>query len=507
MKTQVLQLDPHDDAISTRDKLGWSQTGRILLVWPSKSRVLTRRLDLVLLQRHSQRLGAQLALVTRDPEVRRNASQLSIPVFKNPKQAQIKRWRTARRSRWQEPEKRTNLAELGQLQQIAHPKTSRWLNYPLTRLFLFTTGVLAVIAIAAVLLPGARIELTPLLKTQSITLEVQASQEVEAFNLSGILPVRTIEIVVEGRDVIDATGYTQVPYQFAAGEAVFTNLTTENLTIPAGMVIATLAEQPVRFATIQAVELQAGPGATARVPIEALEAGPAGNLPAEALLAIEGPLGLVLIGSNPEPTQGGSLQGLPTPSQADRRALYNRLLSSLEQTALDEFSSRNPIGAPAGGNLALSHTPRFVQTIEERYIPADDEISETLELVLRLEYAFELVLEEDIMAFAKAVLDTNQPQGFFPLSGEIQVSHADQPEPGDDGIIRWTLTVERQIQAHPDTQGIVNLVLGLPLEDALQRLERNLALNAPPRLVIAPYWWPRLPYLPFRINVVLDAGL
>jgi hypothetical protein len=36
MKTQIIQLESHDDIISIRDKMGWSQTSRILLVWPEK---------------------------------------------------------------------------------------------------------------------------------------------------------------------------------------------------------------------------------------------------------------------------------------------------------------------------------------------------------------------------------------------------------------------------------------------------------------------------------------
>ena len=69
MKTQIIQLEAHDDIVSTRDKMGWSQTSRIVLVWPNKGKILDRRLDLVLLQRHSMLLGAQLALVTQEEEI------------------------------------------------------------------------------------------------------------------------------------------------------------------------------------------------------------------------------------------------------------------------------------------------------------------------------------------------------------------------------------------------------------------------------------------------------
>ena len=96
MKTQIIQLEAYDDTVSVRDKMGWGQTSRILLVWPAQGRPLDRRLDLVLLLRHSLALGAQLGLVTQDSQVRLTALELSIPVFKNLRQAQTGRWRVGR---------------------------------------------------------------------------------------------------------------------------------------------------------------------------------------------------------------------------------------------------------------------------------------------------------------------------------------------------------------------------------------------------------------------------
>ena len=81
MKTQIIQVSKNDDHVSVCDKMNWSQTGRILLVWPNKWQVLNRRLDLVMVKRHASRLGAQLALVTHDAEVRFIANQVGIPVF------------------------------------------------------------------------------------------------------------------------------------------------------------------------------------------------------------------------------------------------------------------------------------------------------------------------------------------------------------------------------------------------------------------------------------------
>ena len=99
MKTYILRLEPHDDLVSTRDKMGWAKDSRILLVWPEKGRLLNRRLDLILLQRHSRELGSQLALVTRDPEVHYFAPRLGIPVFRSLNKAQGQHWRVPRRFR------------------------------------------------------------------------------------------------------------------------------------------------------------------------------------------------------------------------------------------------------------------------------------------------------------------------------------------------------------------------------------------------------------------------
>jgi hypothetical protein len=181
VKTQILHLDPHDDFISARDKMGWSKTDRILLVWPARQGVLHRRVDLALIQRHSKTLGAQLALVTLDAEVRYFARELGIPVFKTLGRAQKAAWRPPRWLRMRPPvlppadgHVRPDLAAL---RDQAHPPSPAWLNRTAARLGLFLLGLLAYLAIAAALIPGAEVEIDPQTIPQSVTLQVQASQD------------------------------------------------------------------------------------------------------------------------------------------------------------------------------------------------------------------------------------------------------------------------------------------------------------------------------------------
>ncbi len=167
MKTQIIQLNRNDDSLSVRDKMSWSQTDRILLLWPEHGSVLNRRLDLNLVKRHAASMGAQLALVTYDSEVRFYAKQLGIPVFNSPPQAQDSRWSVIQHNKVVLPRK-SQISNLDRLRQITHPRTPVWLAHPTTRVLCFGISVLALFALGIFILPGAKIILSPQVETQTM---------------------------------------------------------------------------------------------------------------------------------------------------------------------------------------------------------------------------------------------------------------------------------------------------------------------------------------------------
>ena len=99
MKVHIVHLDAHDDYVSTRDKLGWAKSPRVLIVWPKYGRILNRRLDLVLLQRYASQHNLQIGLVTHDAEVLDNAEALAIPTFDNADHITDAGWRRRARGR------------------------------------------------------------------------------------------------------------------------------------------------------------------------------------------------------------------------------------------------------------------------------------------------------------------------------------------------------------------------------------------------------------------------
>ena len=501
MKTQILRLDPHDDVTSTCDKMNWGQTGRVLLVWPEHERLLRRRVDLVLLQRHSSSLGAQLALVTNDPIVRFNARQLSIPVFKSLRQAQSAHWRVERRLRKrpasiaQSPLPQ-NYDTLEAMRQVAHPQPQAWLAKPAARIGFFTLGVLAMLALAAILLPGAQVSLTPKTKAQTLTLEVRASPDQENINLSGIVPAHTLTVVVEGRDLIKATGVTRNPDQTASGEVVFTNLSDQLITIPLGLVVRDLADLPVRFSTIQTGELDAGPGITTTLAVRAMTPGEAGNLPAGALTAIEGSLGLSLAATNPLPTRGGSDRSLPLPTSQDRQRLYEKLESALRQSAQAEFEEQL-----SPGDLLFTQTLTISHVLEQSYTPAEGQPSGQLELSLRLEYQALSASNKEINNLATVLLDANLPEGYLSLPESLVVKQITPVVIERPNLPSWQLSAQRTLYADIPPAQAITLILGSPPAEAAKRLSAAWPLSTAPVVRLSPAWWPRLPILPFRISI------
>jgi hypothetical protein len=352
MKTQILQLEPHDDVISARDKMGWGQTGRVLLVWPKHGRVLARPLDLVLVQRHAHALGVQLGLVTNDREVQSNAREFGIPVFRDLNKAQRSTWRVPRRRRrltlrpatpeslrLENPASHADdpTPDPATLRQA--PAPGRELSIPI-RLGIFTLGLCALFSIAAILLPDARISLSPQTKLQYQSLAIKASRDVTAPRISGAIPARLLTVVIEGRDSLTSSGTSSLPDKAASGGLLFTNLTDTPISIPKGTVVRTLGKNLVRFTTVQAANVPAGPGQTATLNAQALTLGTAGNLPAGRLVAIEGPLGPNLTVSNPLRTTGGANRAVPAPTRLDYERLSTRLMISLKQTALSELQAQ-----------------------------------------------------------------------------------------------------------------------------------------------------------------------
>lgn len=496
MKTYIVQLEVHDDVISTRDKISWGKARRVLLVWPRKGRILERRVDLLLLQRHGQQIGTQIAIVTRSGDVRANARELGIPVFKSPLQAQKNAWRSPKVQPPSRPtgQKPLDPQELRAWRETFRERTvlNRW-----QRLAIFLVGVAAFLVMALFFMPGARVELEPISHTQELTIDAWASPKITSANLSGGIPAYPLQVVVEGRGETESTGTTALPDGMAVGQVQLTNLTDQVVIVPKGSVVLTLDSSPVRFLITREVELPAEPGASVMVSVRAAVPGTSGNVAAGEIRAMEGPIGMRLTVDNPNPTRGGTERRSPAPSANDYRSLRKKLLEQLEQTALEELNA-----SLADGQRLLLNTVRVHKVVAENRNPPEDQPADRLQLTLQVEFEAWYVEERDLQAIAQTALDASLPKDFEPQAGPITLAFVQEPDLDNAGNARWSLKVERVLKAGWSDEKVVQVIRGQSIENASRILQDLLALNSEPKITLFPSWWGRLPFIPFRIEVV-----
>jgi hypothetical protein len=505
VKTQIVQLELHDDYISVRDRMGWGQTTRILLVWPHRGAILRRRLDLTLVKRHSAALGSQLALVTRDREIRYQADLLNIPVYKSVREAEQSLWRHPRKRKKsaglkripsREDRKTHTKPDLTSMRDQAHPNPPAWLMHPAVRILIFTLGVLSMFVVAAVFIPSAEIFVIPATKTETIIIDVVANPDQKTVDLSGAVPAHIKSVEVAGSGNTPATGETKIPRQTAKGNVSFVNLTEDEITIPTGTVVSTEGEHPIRFSTTRSVVVPVGAtGKTA--PIEAILPGADGNISAENIVAIEGTLGLNLSVINQRRTSGGSNFPAVTPSEDDYQLLYNQLLDSLQDDALVEFQN---LASP--NHILLSSIPVEQRIIEESFFPEPGKPADFLELEVRAEYKFHYASEDDLFHLGRIVLDRHATGDYTPRPETLQVKQLTEPILQPNGSATWRMQASWQLGANLDETKAVANILGLEPEQALRKLNENTSIEEGTIIKITPEWWPRLPMVPFRINLI-----
>jgi len=498
MKTQIIQLEPHDDVISTRDKMGWAQTSRILLVWPGKSKILFRKLDLVLLLRHSYALGAQLALVAHDEEVRYYASQLRVPVFTSIRQAQTERWRSARWRRSQSFRRKPR-PDFNDLKEQIHPGFAKWTDSRILRLIALTLSLAAFLLVLLLILPGAQVVIDPEVREQVIEVPFKASLNASSVDLTTEISARLQTIQVEGRSTITATGVTYVPYKPAEGTVKFTNLTDQEVQIPAGTVVSTLGSEIVRFKTVRDSKVWAGPGQIMLVPVKAIAWGTTGNQPFDTIRAIEGPLGLMLSVTNPSATKNGSDAPAPAPTKEDQAHLYNQLLAELSKSASSELMHAYT-DQPNTTDFPITATLRLSNIMEESYTPEVGQPGDQLQLSLRLEFEAMVVPTVELRKSLNQLMDSKLQGNDIPDPNSLVIEHMGSPQLDEQDDAHWIVRGIREIRAQINPNHVADLLRGRR-SDSVSAYLSGLPLQGSTKVQMFPAWWPYFPFLPFRIEV------
>ncbi len=484
MKTAIVELQTYDDVPTLQDKLLWARAPRILLVWPEAGRPRLRGpVDLVLLRRYAARLGARLALVTRDPQVLAWAQQARVLVFPDVETAQRRPWRTPRR-RVVRPARRVDT--LPRPQRGMAPAGRGW-----TRALAALVGIAAVGALLAFLLPAARVELLVPGETQQATLTVVA----RVGGGEAALPLQRITVTVAGEYRRPVQGTRLWPAQPATGQVVFTNLGATAVDLPAGLRIASYTDPTVVFELTRSGRLPPGVGQQLRLPVRALRPGTVGNRPAHDLRVLPAPWDLRVTVTNPEPTHGGQDLRVPWPTDADYAALRRHAETALREQAARELRARGWPWIPA--------SLQVVETRSEAFTPAQP--AATAELRLRLEQRYQAWALDPatVETWLQQALDARLGAGWQARADSLQWTlAAAEPVPHDEGWA-WTVHATRLVYPAPNTAQVAAWVRGRTPAQAQAVLQAHFAGREPPRVRVWPGFWPWLPWWDARLQVVV----
>ena len=498
MKTQILRLDTHDNATSICDKLAWAKAPRILLAFPRRRPPVLDQLDLTLIQRSAVRAGGQLAISTLSADIIASAKIVGLPVFPSIPAAQRLSWRSGLRRRTVKPGRRGEPPDLALLRSQLMPKAPVSIPF-VFRVSLFILGVAAFLALVALFLPSATVEIPLQRETQTLSQTVYPGVGIPGVLPGGQLPAVVIQTTVEGHLEAAATGEVTVPDKPAEALLTLTNQTEQSVVIPAGTVFLTAADPKQRYLTLAQVVVPAGMGQAIETRVQAEVPGSAGNVPAGAIQAVAGTVGLQISVTNPAPAEGGSDRVGKAAGETDFSQLYDTLITSLTETALTSLQ------AQYGQDLLIVPESMVVESIlEDTRQPAVNIPSDRVRLALKAAFKVMAVSREDLAAAATASLDANLAEGMQadPASLIIEEKTAWVIIPGQR--LTLDLLAARSTSPTVNAAQLFGDIQGKPTAVARQIVRSKWGLDQLPRISIAPAWWPRLPYLPFRIKVVVQ---
>ncbi|HSB90062.1 MAG TPA: baseplate J/gp47 family protein [Anaerolineales bacterium] len=495
MKTQLIYLDPHDDHASARDKLGWARADRIVLIWPPHGRILTRRLDLVLLLRAARAQGARLGLVTHDPDVRAFAESFRLPVFDSPDELPEAAWKTST----SESKEIQPAPPHALLSRPLRPPPRRVRTRPTSRrrqvqrVLLALLPLVAMLSLAITIVPAAVVEVVPLTTEQTAAFEITLDLGGPASDSAQSIQARRWTETFDGELRQPTSGTVLVPSAPAEGEVVFTNLTDQEQHIPAGTGVRTA--QGVRFLTLAGAQLGAGAGSEAQVAVRATQAGDIGNVAAEAIVATEGPQGLAVSVANPNPTTGGGSTSRAGVAPAD----VDRIQQALTRQLLQEARSAVEANLAEGERIAPD-SMRVLRVVSATSEPAIGQPADSLLLRLTIEVEGVTYADAALSAFADAVLREDASEAVETVPGTLHADLTRLLTRTDDGL-RYSASADRGIYRSVDSNELRRVLAGARPDEAEARLARRIDLAEPPRIRLWPAWLPRLPLLPIRIDI------
>lgn len=514
---KIVPLTPEDDIVSICDHLDWAHDQQLILVLPENGGVLREGLDLVRLLRHADNRRAQVALVTADVDITRQARAIGFAVFTTIGAArkQGQRWWHGRKrrewvglstvgdSRFADYPGRPRLSDADQAE--AHKRLDpplpwqRWLwRYAAIFLFFLTVGLLYVSFLY--LLPTATITLLPQLWPLEVERPIIADPLAEMVDFqSGILPGRLLQTSQNWQATVQTTGSIEVADGSAHGNVLFVNLLPQAVTIPAGTRVSTSDGRQLLYQTVAEANLPDVVGSTVEVAVTAVLPGPESNIGPNLINQVEGSLSVQLQVRNLDPIEGGLLRSATAVTEADRQRLRQQVVQFLLAMAAAEME-----GQLVADEFLTHDTLRVVSVVDETYSHEAGEQTSQLTLSMRAQIAGTAVNTTAASDLALYALGQQISPGFSLVPDSIRFESGPITGVDEAGRVTFSMIAAGSLARELPTAEVVDAITGQELPTAVAHLNAQLALREPAHISVWPTWFDRMPYLTTRIKTVVE---
>jgi hypothetical protein len=501
---EFVQLEAGEDAASVRDRLSFYRGQNVLLIWPEEGPALTRKLDLVLVQREAMRRAIRVALVTHDAQIIEHARELNISTFETIGASERGRWKRGRgkvfANRAQKPEHELEPDELMDVASRVRVERNFAPMPLLIRLLLLLFVVGALTATVYVVIPGAVVSLV--LAEQIVTADnvpVIADPSVSSIDIEGgIIPARVRRVEISEPGTRLTTGVTDLPDTRATGTVAFINQSNERIEIPSDTIVWSTGEQ-ARFRTTEDAVLPAGNDQRVEVRVEALpeSSGDAGNVGEGAINSVETDWSEQVTVVNLLPLTGGESRSLPSVTESDRDRLLATVRQQLFSRALTEL--RGPM---AENEFLIEETLRIAEVREQTFSAEVGEVVADLRLDMRVVIEAVVIDEQQAHRIAFARMSRQIPRGraLYPDS----LSYTRGPVTDiDDNRITFTISGSGRVAGQVDGILLRERLAGMTVDDAMTYLNNTVDLEpgTSPTIDLRPDWFDRMPLLPVRISI------
>jgi len=270
--------------------------------------------------------------------------------------------------------------------------------------------------------------------------------------------------------------------------------------IPSGTIVSTATGNNVQFGTTADVVIP--PNGRVPVQVEALLAGPAGNVSAGTVTRVEGPASLSVMVANAEAFFGGSTQPMAVVLEEDKVRLEEQLFAQLKEEALARLNER-----VAGTMIIPPESVTFLK-LAPTFTPFVGEVAEELYLSMSVQAVGLGVDRDAASAIGLNRLQAAMPPGTRLISGTVRYAPGAAVLESAD-TIAYSVTGQGTLLRSIDAVEVRETIKGLPVDEAERILLERFPLAARPQIRLGPDWLPyivpvELPALPWRIRVVVD---